>query len=207
MKKSIKFFSAKRTTIGILLIILAIALMFVWEFFGRERLLYDKALVLTSDVPKGTVISQDMIGTKYVDLKGREVLKEEDAETLIGKETAQFVKGNEVLYDKYFDQAGLMANQAKDQFVMSIPSDWIYSYPQTLRRGDQVVFYNRGNEITSAKVAYVKNGSNQEVKSVDGERLDGSSTVTQLEVIVTKEQATKLANTVANKGRMIILYN
>ncbi len=207
MKKDIKFFSTKRTTIGILLIILAVALMFFWEFYGRERFLSDEVLVLNSDYPKGTVINNEMLGTKYVDVAGRDILKAEDKESLLGKETSQFVKGDEVLYEKYFDQSGLTADSTKDRYVMSVPSEWVYTYPQTLRRGDTVHFYKDGTLVTSAKVAYAKNGSNQEVKSVDKERLEGSSTISQLEIIVSKEQETLLSDTVAGSGKMIILYN
>lgn len=207
MKNPIKVISTKRTTMGIILIILAIVLMFAWEFFGRERLVYDKVLVLNSDVSKGTLITGEMLSTKYVDVDGRELLRESDAESIVGKEAAQLVKGDEVLYSNYFVDAGISPDSGKDTFVLSIPKEWIYTYPQTIRRGDTIYFYNDGDFVTSAKVAYAKNSSNQEVKSQDDERLESSSAVSQLEVVVTKEQATKLSQSVSGNGKLIIMYN
>ncbi len=81
------------------------------------------------------------------------------------------------------------------------------SYPQTLRRGDDVAFYCGGSIVTRAVVAYARDGSNAEVVSLSSERLTGSAPVSVIEVIVSENQALKLG-TLADKGnKFVLLYS
>ena len=81
------------------------------------------------------------------------------------------------------------------------------SYPQTLRRGDEVSFYCDGKLVVTALVAYARDSSNQEVISQDDARLQASAPVSLVEVVVDESQALKLGR-LADKGkRFVLLYS
>ena len=93
------------------------------------------------------------------------------------------------------------------QYILSIPDQWLMSYPQTLRRGDEVSFYCGGKLVTSALVAYARDSSNQEVMSGDDARLEASASVSLVEVVVTEAQAVMLGKLADQGERFVLLYS
>ena len=136
-----------------------------------------------------------------------DALHAEDLEQILSLETVQFVPAGTELHKEYFQDREFSVGGDSGRYILSIPNSWLQSYPQTLRRGDKVFFYCDGELVTSAVVAYARDSSNQEVVSIDEERLNASSTVSLVEVVVEEEQALRLGE-IADKGKQfVLLYN
>ena len=196
-----------RKTIGFLLIVVSLCAMYGWEKWGRNMYLYKEMAVLNLDAEKNTKITKEMIGSIKVNFIPSGALSTSEAVKIIGLSAKQLIHKNTPVFQDIFEEEELILNEKKGQFIMSIPNQWLKSYPQTLRRGDTAYFYVDGEFITSAVVAYSKDGSNQEVVSEDKDRLSASSTVSLVEVVVTKEQAQLLSRVADNGKQLVILYN
>jgi len=197
----------KQKTIGLALIFLSLGALGFWEFWGRENLSYENVLVFRSDVTRGTVISRDMLEVRKMDQPGEDALLEENAGQILGLETVQYVPKDAPLYREYFQDSALAVGGDTGQFILAIPDQWLMSYPQTMRRGDEVSFYCEGKLVASAPVAHVRDSGNQEVVSGDEARLDASSPVSQVEVVVSEVQALKLGKLADRGKRFVLLYS
>ena len=60
--------------------------------------------------------------------------------------------------------------------------------------------------MTDAVVAYVRDGTNQEVYYGDDERLTSSSSVSLIEIVVDKEQASLLGKLAEKGNKFVVLY-
>ena len=197
----------KQKAAGLLLILVSVSTLGFWEFWGRENLSYEQVIVLKADTPQNTVIEKDMLEIQRMDLPADGILLAEDAEQLIGKETIQFVPGGIPLHAEYFQHPELAVGGDTGKYILSIPNEWLMSYPQTLRRGDEVSFYCDGKLAVTALVAYARDSSNQEVVSGDDARLKASAPVSLVEVVVDEQRALKLGK-LADKGkRFVLLYS
>ena len=197
----------RQKVIGMLLIVVSLGALGFWEFWGRENLSYAKVLVLSQDTARNTLIEKNMLEVRRMDEPEGPVLREEDAARLIGLETAQYVPAGTPLYGEYFQDPALAVGGETGQYILSIPNQWLMSFPQTLRRGDEVSFYCEGKLVTSALVAYVRDSSNQEVISDDDARLQASAPVSLVEVVVTEEKALKLGKLGDEGKRFVLLYS
>lgn len=189
---------------GIVLILIALMGIIFWEGIGREIIMYDDVLVLTQEVDENTIITKEMLGKKKVAAASKGALTLENVDAVIDKAAVQYIPKGTEIFPQYFEDSKLLVKE--NEYVLSIPNDWLESYPQTLRRGDTAYFYTYGKKITSAVVAYAKDGTNQEVTS-DEERLAGSSTISLVEVIVNEEQADLLSKAASAENKFVILYN
>lgn len=197
----------KQKTVGIVLILVSLSVLGFWEFWGRENLSYEQVLVLKADTPKNTCIEKSMLEVCRMDLPAEGILYGEDAVKLIGMETVQFLPAGTPLYAEYFQEPALAVGGETGKYILSIPGQWLMSYPQTLRRGDEVSFYCDGKLVVTALVAYARDSSNQEVISEDDARLQASAPVSLVEVVVDESQALKLGK-LADKGkRFVLLYS
>ena len=197
----------KQKAAGILLIVISLGALGFWEFWGRENLAYEQILVLRQNIPENTEIVRSLLEVKRVENPGDQVLMEKDAAALIGMESAQFIPAGTPLHIEFFQDPALATGGNSGQYILSIPSEWLISFPQTLRRGDEVSFYYGEKQVTSARVAHVRDSSNQEVVSADDARLQATAPASQLEVVVTEAEAVKLA-AMAEKGkRFMVLYS
>ena len=122
-------------------------------------------------------------------------------------ETVQYVPAGTPLFSEFFQDPRLSVVGTSGQYVLSIPNQWLLSYPQTLRRGDTVRFYCEGEIVLSAVVAYARDSSNQEVVSADDERLKASAPVSLVEVIVDEEKALKLGKLGEEGKKFVLLYS
>ena len=193
-------------TAGMILILLSLSVLGGWEFWGRENLSYERVLVLKADTPQNTVIEKNMLEICRMDLPADGILQEEDAAALIGKETIQFVPAGTPLYPQYFQEPALAVGGETGRYILSIPNEWLMSFPQTLRRGDEVSFYCEGKLVAAAMVAYVRDSSNQEVVSADDARLQASAPVSLVEVVVDEARALKLGELADAGKRFVLLY-
>lgn len=197
----------KQKAAGILLIVISLGALGFWEFWGRENLAYEQVIVLRKNIPENTEIVRSLLEVKRVENPGDQVLMEKDAAALIGMESAQFIPAGTPLHREFFQDPSLATGGNTGQYILSIPAEWLISFPQTLRRGDEVSFYYGEKQVTSARVAHVRDSSNQEVVSSDDARLQATAPASQLEVVVTEAEAVKLA-AMAEKGkRFMILYS
>ena len=175
--------------IGIVLILVSIAALFTWEKWGKNKFLYEDVLVFTQNIDKGTVITEDMISSKKMDVSEADQLKSTDKKQIIGREAAFFVHKGTPLFKEYFIEEGLTADETQDRYILSVPTDWLLSAPKTLGRGDRAYFYFNGKFVTSALISFVE----EERKSY--------------EVVVSSKQAEALCKIASRGDEMVITYN
>lgn len=171
-----------------------------------------------------------------------------DAERVIGKNASVKISGNTVITEDQVDFKDVVPNKEDGESIRPITSDMIFAVNETIRRGDNIDIYamteiewgnlsrNNPDEIvsgnpnevsnnepilTDVKVAYVRDGSNGEVRNADGSesdneeanqessgRLYGTNTVSELELILNEEDFQKLMSQVAGHGKKLyIVYN
>lgn len=196
----------KRRIAGIVLVVLSVGALGFWELWGRENITYDRVLVLKEALPKNTLITADMLRVKKVDRAGEGALMEEEKSEIVGLETTQFVPAGTELYREYFQESIFAVGEEQGRYILSIPDQWLKAFPQTLRRGDRAFFYCGGEPVTDAVVAYVRDGTNQEVYYGDDERLTSSSSVSLIEVVVDREQAALLGKLAEKGNKFVLLY-
>ena len=175
----------KKKIAGITLILLSLGALGFWEMWGRENITYDRVLVLKDSLPKNTLITSEML---------RE------------KKTAQFVPAGTELYREYFQESVFAVGPEEGKYILSVPAQWLKAFPQTLKRGDRAFFYCGGEPVTDAVVAYVRDGTNQEVHYGDDERLTSSSSVSLIEIVVDEKQAALLGRLAEKGNKFVILY-
>ena len=196
----------KRRIAGIVLVVLSVGALGFWELWGRENITYDRVLVLKESLPKNTLITADKLRVKKVDRAGEGALMEGEKGEIVGLETTQFVPAGTELYREYFQESIFAVGEEQGRYILSIPAQWLKAFPQTLRRGDRAFFYCGGEPVTDAVVAYVRDGTNQEVYYGDDERLTSSSSVSLIEVVVDREQAALLGKLAEKGNKFVLLY-
>lgn len=193
-----------RRIIGLAMITVTLAAIGLWEFWGRENISYRQVIVLREDTKAHTVISEDDIQTKKLESPSGEALTEADAENLIGMETSQYVAADTELRREYFQTSQFAVGQDSGKALMSLPSDWLLSFPQTLRRGDKVNIYNGTVKLMEAVTAHVKDSGGQEVLSQDSQRMEASSALSHIEIIGSEEDLVELSK-LASEGAKFTL--
>ena len=200
----------KKLMLGILLIVVAILGLFGWEVWGRQQLTFDEIIVLNEDLAQGDIVKKNNLKVKKVAEKNEDSITKENVSKIINKTARQFIHSNTELYDEYFDFKGLSAD--KTNFIYAIPNQWILSVPQTLRRGDVAYLYavseekNSKKYLTNAKVAYTKDNSSNEVRSNDKTRLEATSSISSVELVVNKDQANLLTSHFIKDTKLLIMY-
>lgn len=215
--------------LGIVFVILAIAGIFLWETYGREALTYTEVVIFKQDVQANQAVSLDMLATMKVpssQLISEAVLHPEE---ILGKESTCYLPKGLQLSKKFFQDEEMATGNGR--YVFAVPTEWLYFYPQTLRRGDRVFFYavpasdgkyietanltstagsiipdSIDTAILSTRVAYVKDSTNREVIDVTPDRLDGSAAVSKIEVYINDDQYQLLKSNYEAGYQFIILY-
>ena len=196
-----------RRIIGLLLIVTSLGALGFWEFWGRENLSYEKILVFREDAVRNTEVTAELLEIALAKEPAEQVLRAGEEGQIEGLETLQYVPAGTPLYPEFFQDPRLTVGGDTGQYVLSIPNQWLLSYPQTLRRGDTVSFYCDGKLVLSAVVAYARDSSNQEVISSDDSRLEASAPVSLVEVVVDEEKALKLGTLGEAGKRFVLLYS
>ncbi|MCI6853980.1 MAG: hypothetical protein MR908_01415 [Firmicutes bacterium] len=196
----------KKRIAGIVLIVLSVGALGFWELWGRENITYDRVLVLKESLPKNTLITADMLRERKVEKAGEGAIRTEQRNEIVGLETGQFIPAGTELYKEYFQESIFSVGEEQGKYILSVPAQWLKAFPQTLRRGDRAFFYCGGEPVTDAVVAYVRDGTNQEVYYGDDERLTSSSSVSLIEIVVDKEQASLLGKLAEKGNKFVVLY-
>jgi len=125
--------------LAVVLILAAISLVYFWETRGREHFLYREVTVMAHSVEAGTIITADMLDVKSIDkgtiIEGAIV----DKSSIIGKKAAHFIPGYSQLSQTYFEDENIVLKT--DEYIFTIPEDWIITIPNSLRSGDIIYFY------------------------------------------------------------------
>lgn len=196
----------RQKTMGLVLIFLSLGALGFWEFWGRENLTYQSVVVLRTDAARGTHVERELLEVRRMDKPGPDALLEEDLMRIVGLEAVQYIPKGTPLHLEYFQQPALAVGGDTGRYILSIPNQWLMSFPQTMRRGDEVSFYCEGEVVASALVAYVRDSSNQEVISGDDARLQASAPVSLVEVVVDEATALMLGKLADRGKRFVLLY-
>ncbi|MBN2072723.1 MAG: SAF domain-containing protein [Actinobacteria bacterium] len=143
MKKNIGFrrfkLSKLFSVLGIIFILLALASMYYWETKGRKHFLYSEVVVLNQSVEEGDIITSEMLKIINVDrqsvMEGAITGKDEAS----GKKAGHFIPGYSQLSSVYFLDEEKVLNQ--NEYIFTVPENWIITIPNSLRRGDAIYFY------------------------------------------------------------------
>jgi len=233
-----RYFRSRRKTgkifaiLGIILMLSSIITMVWWETKGREQFLYREVVVLNQSVEAETILTEDMILYSKTDpssfIEGAVVDKDE----VIGKSSAHFIPKYSQLSLAFFVDEGVKAAE-EGKYILAIPADWIITFPNSLRKGDEIYFYpvklpevnkegedenNYSNPLSSTKisskenmvnckVSYLKDSGNREVVTIAGEeRDDASANIASIEVSLEWEDIFYLQSLIDNNWNFIILY-
>lgn len=137
-----------RGIIGIALMAVAIAAMYLWMTYGRETFASDSVLIASIDIEKGTIIDPEkhmVISNIETDNLINGVLLKEDVQSLKGLAAKQFIPKNAQISDKYLTEEKLSVSG--DRVVFKIPGTWIYALPSSIRRGDEIDIYDIDSNI------------------------------------------------------------
>lgn len=216
------FKNTSRVLLGVLLMTPSLILAYN-QFTGKDSMFNETISipVLINNVDKNTIITSEMFTFSPVDAEYLSNIEGivTDPNVIIGSESKNFILANSPLCEDYFGESLSILHD--DEMVFSLPSEWLLTYPQTLRRYDTVYLYavsgNRnGSEevlplikepILTTTIYFVKDSNNREVLDAgSGERLDGTSNVSNLELKVKKDDILKLTD-YANRGyKFIVAY-
>jgi len=215
--------------LGVILMLATLAIIYFWETSGRERFLYTEVVVLNQSVEAGTAIEPGMLDIVKVNpdnlIEGAVVDKDE----VTGKYSAHYIPKYSQLALAYFKDESI-GTIKEDQYIFTIPTDWIVTFPSSLRRGDTIYFYpvkvasEKGEESKSfnspgsvkvikesnlikSEVAYLKDSGNREVVNTVGEdRYDASANISSIEIITSYEDMSYLENLAGSSWKFILLY-
>jgi len=215
--------------LGIILMLATLAMIYFWETKGRERFLYTEVVVLNQSIEADTAIEPGMIDLIKINpnnlMEGAVTRKDE----VTGKYSAHYIPKYSQLSFAYFKDES-EGTTKEDQYIFSIPADWIITFPNSLRRGDTVYFYPvkvtseggeqsrsfnsisstkiaKEGELVKSEVAYLKDSGNREVINTEGEdRYDASANISSIEIITSYEDMSYLESLAESGWKFIILY-
>ena len=195
----------KKTIIGIILIVVSIAGIIGWEFIGREELMYTDMLVLNQDVESYTQITKDMLASRKIYNPMEGALTVDKAQSIIGKETTQFVAKGSELYSRYFKDKRLLVDPA-NEFVFSVDAQDVMAYPRSIKRGDTVYFYSYDKKVASSTVIALKDTNGNEITQSNN-RTEVSAQIASIEFKVDRKNLQVLSTAVSEKEPLTIAYN
>jgi len=216
---------------GIVIMFIAIISTYLWVTYGQAKLQSASILVAQNDIPKGTVITD---ASKYFKVDrvnfnsiANGALKPDQINMINGRIVENFIPTNGQIVEQSFSNNSLILKE--NEFIFKLPPTWVYTIPSSIRRGDEISIYeidgkieNRLNagesldmiltkgkaeSILETTVVFVKDSSNREVIDTDGnERLDGTSQVSAVEIICTREDTQIIENSIINGKKLVVVY-
>lgn len=216
--------------IGIFIMLLALVATYFWVTQGQVQLESVNLLVAQKDIPRGTVIdnANNYFKTERITLSAavNGAIKPENINDLNGRIAEQFIPANGQVVLQTFSGNSLILKD--NEFVFKLPPSWVYSIPSSIRRGDKISIYEidgkvdemlnsedliakltkgKTESIFNTSVVYVKDNTNREVTDTNGnERLDGSSQVSAIEIICTRQDTQILESSILNGKKLIVVY-
>jgi hypothetical protein len=150
---------------GVMLIVLAIAMLAFWEAKGREVALMDEVLVASEDIPASEIITESMLTEVATPLNAKVsgVVYAKDRDKAIGYVSVAPIPKGAQISSKLLVSGGADGEAEKSYFV--IRRDWIYMCSSALRRGDEVEIVSAdGKKVFGVyRVAFVKDDENDEI--------------------------------------------
>ena len=145
--------SKGRRVFGILMIILALGLVFVWENWGKD-MTSERVPVLKKSVEKGTIISENMIDYVHMDCKEKYI--EKDAiDEYISKQTTCPVHRGVPLFSEYFAEPETEPDREKGRVILTVTGQMVINSWGPARRGDEILIYRGDKQIASGRAAAV----------------------------------------------------
>jgi len=220
--------------IGIVIMFAALVATYFWLTYGQAQLESVSLLVARENIPKGTVINDanKFFKTEKISLNSAVIgaIKPENINDLTGRMVEQFIPANGQIVKQAFSGNSIILKD--NEFVFKLPPSWVYSIPSSIRRGDKISIYEingkvddmlnnpeeleeKAIQLTKGKteaifettVVYVKDSTNREVTDTNGnERLDGTSQVSAIEIICTRNDTQILENSVLSGKKLIVVY-
>lgn len=196
----------RKKLIGMVLIVCTLISLGMWELWGREKLIYDKVLVLKNNVEKGQAIEKKNLEEKLVENPNEKSIKATEFKEIIGKEASHFIPKDTEIFREYFKEPDFNVEGNENKMVFAVPDEWILSCPSTIKRGDRAIFYYKGKIVAECYVIHVRDGSNQEVNYLDSNRLQATSKVVSVEVVADFSAIQKLKEITKGQEQVIIMY-
>lgn len=217
--------------LGIIIMFVALAATYIWVTQGQTAIESVTLLVAQKDIPKGTVIedAEMYFKPKKISLNSavQEALKPDQIDIINGRIAEGFIPANGQITQKSFSENSLILKE--NQFIFKLPPTWVYSIPSSIRRGDKISIYEIDSKIESklsagedintvlvkgklesildTTVEYVKDSTNREVTDTNGnKRLDGTSQVSAIEIICTRDETQVLESSVLEGKKLIVVY-
>lgn len=117
--------------------------------------LWDLVIVPSIDSEEVVVVKPNVVIHKFDDIKQSDLtiekrnrgsliegyIKPEDIKTIVGKQAAQNLVGNQIISTRFVDLDNSEPNPEKGESIRPIPNQWIYALPATLRRKDTIDIY------------------------------------------------------------------
>lgn len=201
-----------KTIIGIILIILSAAGMFLWETMGREKVMLVSVLASSKDVRQGSEVEAG--GFKEIKVLPenlpKDILKPSDLEKLKGQRASRNIYAGQQLCARDFTEAGELLPDGISIYVL--PESWIYARSSSLRAGDEVELYcmPEKKSLGVYKVAFVRDSAEREV--VDQipteavlERNTPSAAIASVEILCNAQQYFELFDAVQAAGPASLL--
>lgn len=133
--------------IALIIMFLSLTLMYLYLTLGQEAFTTKSVLVSTTDIEKGTVITNEHFTEKKV--RDENILSEGieagQISDVIGMASTQFIPANSQVLIRFFEKPGIVVTGEK--FVYKIPNNWIYAVPSSIRRSDEVLIYEIDSKI------------------------------------------------------------
>lgn len=203
------FSKSALSILGIVIVVSMLMLIWYWESYGRVKFLYTKITVLTQDVPQGTKITDSMTTTapyESTSLMKNPVINKD---VIVGTIAKHFIPAHTPLSPLYFDSPNIVLG--KDSFVMEVPSTWIVSIPDTIRRKDTAIFCevkaDQQKIINSQIQNQQNNSSNSNITTYTQDQLDAikkqvGSPIVSTTVAFVKDSSNKEVIDTNNNDRM-----
>jgi len=201
-----------KTLLGIVLLFLSIASIVTWELYGREIIYYENIILTNKDINEGHIITEEDIFYQNIDRNSLVDGAISDARKIIGQETINFIPKNSQIVDSFLIESIYALD--KNERIMKVPKSWIISLPETLRRRDHIYIYamnetsNSSDEfyLLESIVAYAKDNNNKEIYNVSSNRFEGSSYISDIEIIINDDDFSKLQTFIKRGFKLIIMY-
>lgn len=252
-----------RGIIGILAMIVFIAGFILWNFALRDVVTGVDVVVTAHEIQQGDVIKAEDLKVIKIDSRGLMPSavgpNSQEIKQIIGSAALHPIpEGAQIAVSQFEDPRVVIPENEPGKYLYSIPSSWILSVPDTIRRLDNVSFYavmteakkqtvsdpaipadanigggpiQQNTDTINSKtvdelqdflvknggvidlritcpVAYVKDGSNKEVRNEEGNsnRMNGTAKVSKIEVVATVEQVQAIEKAVRNGYKLILMY-
>lgn len=195
----------KKTIAGVIIIIFAVAGIFCWEAFGREKILFTEVMVLNQDVEAYTDISQDMLSFRKVYQPGANVLTIRDLHKVVGMQASQYVPSGTELFERYFISPELAVGAKKDEYVFSITTSNLKSYPRSITKGDTIFVYFYDECLLSTTVLTVRDSDGNEITRSDN-RATSSGQLASVEIKTDADETATLSTIISNGDPLSIAY-